>query len=184
MSSYSREGVYFHPASASCEWSAQESTCRWNATDLLSLAFPASLAIMRPAPTESLLPRVDHAGAGRVLRCEVAHVRLNAGNDSPPTVGSVLNVLLQGIVAFFPPIEGLIAQKACDIIWVLGERTPHKTCFRELVQVSARVPSRYLLLNSNVRPRAKGISRAAMSGSSMRPFQRQMRVVSVGGRTV
>lgn len=132
MSLYSREGVYFQPASASYKLVNRGRRSRAVATDLFDLILPASLSFVRPPPIESCLSGRDHSGAGRILRCQTIEVDLDACDNGPPAVRRMLQVLLKGLVAFFPAIERLVAQEACNVVGVIGERAPNEACFREL----------------------------------------------------
>ena len=105
---------------------------RTGLTYLFGLAFEALLRLVGPPSAKGRLPRLDHAGIERMDLSVVAQVGLDGRHDCPAALGSVLDVLLQRVVALFPTIEGLAAEKAHDIVGVAGVRLEEESGFGKL----------------------------------------------------
>lgn len=133
MSSDSRLGVYFHPASTS--WKVRVSASH-PATDrttyLFGLALPSPLSLVGPSSSKGRLPRFNHRGQVRILLDVVVQLGLDGGNNGPAAVPGVHKVLVERVIASFPAVQAFLAQKAHDIVGVLWGRAEEETGFGEL----------------------------------------------------
>lgn len=135
MSSESRVGVYFHPASTSC--AGQQEPCGLasgssEAPYLLRLALPSPLSLVRPASGESRLPRFRQLGIRRVVGDVIANARFDRRDKSPAALAGMPQMLLDGVVIGLPAVEPPLTQKTHHVVGMVGRRVEIEAGTRKL----------------------------------------------------